>query len=268
MPITGPARLLRPLLALVLLLTIVGCGTPEAAPLSPRLQAIKDANKLVIGTALTKPFEYHDPGSGQLVGMDVEIAKAIATKLGVPIEWREMAFTELIPTLQEGRVDMVIAAMYITPAREELVDLSQGYVDTGLIVVGRSDTAPVMTPEDLAGRSVGVKKGATGATYAQQLKDQGVDLTIQEYAETVDSLVDLEAGHVDVVLNDKLNSIEYLKTHPTLALTSDVLQPAQFGIAVKSGDSELLGLINGTLQELRAQGTLDKLYQDWVIGKQ
>jgi ABC-type amino acid transport substrate-binding protein len=246
---------------------VAACGEAQSPQLqSARLQQIQQAKKLVIGTALTRPFEYRDQASGDLIGYDVELAKRISQELGVSIEWKEMAFAELIPAVEQGSLDMVIAAMYITPARLEKVDMSQGYVDTGLVIVTGAKTADIRTPADLNGRTLGVKKGSTGARYAEGLKSQGINPVILEYGETIDSLNELEAGAIDAALNDKLNTLEYAKTHPTVQVSSDVLEPAQLGIAVRKGDADLLNLINQTITKLRGDGTLDTLYKQWVSG--
>ena len=260
---------------LILLFVFVGvwilsaCQTasPQSQNLSPRLQKIQQAGKIVIGTALTAPFESRNQQSGELEGFDVEIAKIIAAKIGVPIEWKEMAFADLIPTLQDGKVDMVIAGMYITDQRKELVDLSTGYVDTGLAVVSQANAEDVSTKEQLAGKIVCVKTGSTGARFAQGLVDQGIALTIQEYADTVASLEDLSAGNCDVALNDKINSIQYIKSHGDLKVADEVLEPAQMGAAVQKGDQEMLDFINATIEEIKADQTLEKLYNQWILSQ-
>lgn len=252
---------------LALLISSCGSAAQPTAQLSPRLQKIKDSGQLVIGTALTAPFEFRDAQSGKLQGLDIDLAQKIADKIGVPIVWKEMAFADLIPTLQDGKVDMVIAGMYITEKRKQSVDMTNGYLDTGLVAVTQSKTAPFASAKDMAGKIVCVKKGSTGAAFAQSLIDEGTTITIQEYADTPSSLVDLSKGLCDAALNDKINSLEYIKTHPDLKVGSDVFQPAQFGMAVKKGDADLLAFLNDNLKTLQGDGTLEKLYTTWVLGK-
>lgn len=253
------------LLVACLIVLLVACRS-QAKPTAtgPRAQALRAQGQIVIGTAITAPFEYRDPNTGELVGFDVEIAQAIADYIGVPIVWKEMAFGDLLPALQNGSVDMVIAAMYITPQRLEIVAMSDGYVDTGLVMVTRVDAPEFTSDRDMIGRVVGVKEGATGARYVKRLQEQGYDLVVQEYATTRDSLEDLERGYVDVALNDKLNTIEYIKTHPTLKINGPVLEPAQLGIAVRKDDTELLAIVNEVLAQLRSSGRLQALYNKWI----
>lgn len=240
------------------------------------LDKLKEKGVLVIGTAITKPFEFRDPDTNELVGFDVDTANYIADKLGVEVEFKEMPFASLIPSLETRKVDMTIAAMYIKPEREEVVDFATPYMETGLVMVVRPELVDqVKTPEDLAGLKVGVKIGATGDKLAQELIDQGIDLERAEYKETLESFIDAEAGRVDVVLNDYLNTLAYLKdTGSDLQIVTDengdvnFLSHVGLGIAVHDGDAELLAAINEALEEMKADGTYDELYQKWLLASQ
>jgi ABC-type amino acid transport substrate-binding protein len=255
--------------SIALALVLIGCssGGQPTVELTPRLQQIKDSGQLVVGTALTAPFEYRDPQSGELIGIDVEIAQSIARQIGVPVVWKEMAFGDLVPTLEEGKVDMVIAGMYITDARKELVDMSVGYADTGLVIVTQTTDNSITTTDDLSGKIACVKTGSTGANLVKSLNEGGAQIKVQEYADTVVSLEDLSNGFCDAVFNDKINSLEYIKTHTDLKVASEVLAPAQVGISVKKGDAELIALINSTLATMQSNGELDALYNTWVLGR-
>lgn len=232
--------------------------------LPARLQEIQTADKLVIGTAITRPFEYRND-ENQLIGFDISLMEKFAQELGVSIEWKEMAFADLITELEAGNVDVVIAGMYITPVRQEVVDFAEPYLDTGLVMVTRTDAAEITSPEDLAGRTVGVKEGATGEVWAEQFRTEDeIELEIRQYTDTLDSLDDLDAGQIDVVFNDKLNTLEYIKTHPDIQIQGEVFAPAGLGIAVQKGDADLLAFINETLADLKAKGEIQKLFDQWI----
>ncbi len=279
---------------IVLLITaLAACTAPVAAPPAEgdaaaapaeeaadtdelTLDKLKEKGVLVIGTAITKPFEFRDPDTNELVGFDVDTANYIADKLGVEVDFKEMPFASLIPSLETRKVDMTIAAMYIKPEREEVVDFATPYMETGLVMVVRPELVDqVKTPEDLAGLKVGVKIGATGDKLAQELIDQGIDLDRSEYKETLESFIDAEAGRVDAVLNDYLNTLAYLKdTGSDLQIVTDengevnFLSNVGLGIAVHDGDAELLAAINDALAEMQADGTYDEIYQKWLLASQ
>lgn len=196
------------------------------------------------------------------------MAEAIAKKIGVPLEVREMQFTSLIPSLQNAQADLVIAAMYITDQRKEVVDFADPYMDTGMVLAVRSENTDIKSTQDLNGKVVGVKTGATSEKVAQELKEKGIKLEIKSYKETVDYLLDLETGRLDATINDLLNQLEYNKTHPKIKVVGDTFTKASLGIAVKKGDKELLEVINGVLKDMKQSGEADKLYKKWLIGAQ
>ena len=277
-------NVLRLLFVAVLLLSFAsGCqkqsastGGSSSSSEELTLAKLKDKGTLVIGTAITKPFEFHDPDTNELVGFDVDVANYIAQQLGVKAEFVEMPFASLIPSLETRKVDMTIAAMYIKPEREEVVDFAKPYMETGLVMVVRPDLADkVKTTDDLNGLKVGVKIGATGDALAQDLIAKGVNLERKEYKETLESFADLESGRIDVVLNDYLNTLAYIKdTGSDVVIVKNddgsvnFLSHVGLGIAVHDGDKELLAKINDILDEMHQNGTYDKLYQKWLGASQ
>lgn len=235
-----------------------------AAP--SRIDQIKEKGKLVIATGNYYPFEYLDPDTQKLVGYDIDLGQLIADKIGVPVEWKEMQFTALIPSIQNGQVDMGIAAMYITDERKEAVDMSEVYLATGMSLVKRSDDSSIQSIDDIAGKTVGVKAGATSEKAAEDLIAKGVDLKIKAYKDTTDYLLDLQLGRVDIAFNDYLNQMGYNKQHTEtkLEIVGEPFVEAGLGLAVQKGDQELLDLANQVIQELKDNGEGDKLYEKWL----
>ncbi|MCH3914145.1 MAG: basic amino acid ABC transporter substrate-binding protein [Acidaminococcaceae bacterium] len=267
----------------ILLLTILvvfslmtGCGKKETVPKAAgapakskasSIEQIKKKGKLVLATGNYRPFEYHDEKTNKTVGYDIDLAEAIAKKLGVPLEVKDMQFTSLIPSLQNGQVDIVIAAMYITDARKQAVDFAKPYMKTGMVLAVNAGNTDIKSTKDLNGKTVGVKTGATSEKVAQDLKKQGINMTIKSYKETVDYLMDMENGRTDASINDLLNQLEYDKTHPNVKIVGEPFTKAELGIAVKKGSNDLVDLINGVLAEMDKNGESKKLYDKWLIGK-
>ncbi len=254
----------------VAVMLVAGCGQPAAktdSATQSRIEQIKKNGKLVLATGNYRPFEYHDEQTNKVIGYDIDLAEAIAKKIGVPLEIKEMQFTSLIPTLQNGQADLVIAAMYITDQRREVVDFAEPYMDTGMVLAVKAENTAINSVKDLDGKVVGVKAGATSEKVAQDLKAQGANITIKSYKETVDYLLDMENGRLDASINDLLNQLEYNKTHPNVKIVGEPFTKASLGIAVKKGDKELVDLINTVLKEMKQNGEADKLYQKWLLGK-
>jgi len=253
---------------LLLLVTsgIAACqGSASPTSLPTRLQSIQAAGKLIVGTSTTAPFEYRQPSGSNLIGFDVDLINKLANRLNVKVEWKEMAFADLLDSLQANKVDLVIAALYITDERKKLVDFSQPYLDSGLVMVVQSNNQTILTSKDLAGKVVGVKENATGDKWAQMLRDQqGIRLEIRRYERTVDSLDDLNQGLLDAVFNDQLNTLYYIQTHPNVKMVGDVLSPAWLGIAFRKGDTNLKSFVDLALSDLKKSGELQQLRNKWI----
>jgi len=137
-------------------------------------------------------------------------------------------------------------------------------MDTGMVLVVRSENNDIKLTSDLNGKVVGVKTGATSEKVANELKEKGAAITIKSYKETVDYLLDLENGRLDAAINDLLNQLEYNKTHPEVKVVGEPFTKSSLGIAVKKGDTELLTVINSVLAEMKQNGEANKLFKKWV----
>jgi ABC-type amino acid transport substrate-binding protein len=263
-------KIVQLIFILISALLFFGCDSIPSQPvvdtnLPARLQEIQQNEKIVIGTAITRPFEYRDETTNELIGFDISLMEDMLEPLGVSIEWREMAFADLIGELEAGNIDLVIAAMYITEAREEIVDFSQPYLDTGLIMVVHRDSTDIQSIEDLVGHTIAVKEGSTGERWAENWQtENNTELELRHYTDTIDSLNDLNDGLVDIAFNDYLNTLEYMKTHPNVHTQGEIFAPAGLGIAVQAGDEELLTFVNNSLDEMQENGKITELFDLWI----
>lgn len=220
----------------------------------------------MIATGNYYPFEFHEPNTNKLVGYDIDLGTKIGEKIGVPVEWKEMQFTALIPTLQNKQADMIIAAMYITDERKKVIDFSNSYMDTGIVLVKKSSNGSIKGPDDLKGKTIGVKAGAASEKVAQELVQKGINVTIKSYKDTTDYLMDLELGRIDAALNDYLNQLGYNKQHPnsSLEIVGDTFGKSSLGIGVNKGDTDLLNLVNEVIQDLEKSGEAKRLFEKWL----
>ncbi len=242
-------------------------GAQEEASEGGRLEQIKASGKLVLATGNYVPFEFLDEKTNEMAGYDIDLMRLMADKLGVELVVEDMDFTSLIPTLQGGKADVVCAAMYIKPAREEVVDFATPYMKTGMVLVVPSANDSVKSTDDLTGLRVGAKMGATSEAVLMDLQAEGAKFEIVSYNETVDYMLDLQTGRIDAAVNDLLNQLEFNKTYDGLKIVGEPFTSAELGIAVQDGDAELLAFINECLAEFSADGTMDELYAKWIVGE-
>jgi len=210
----------------------------------------EEKKTLVVGTSADfPPFEYKDPNTGEITGFDIELIKMIAQKMGYDnVEIKDMDFDSLIPALQAGKIDVVIAGMTITPEREKVVDFSIPYwkADQAVIVRKNSDIT-VSSIEDLKGKTIGVEKGTTGAIYVKDHLENSS--TIREYPGYVEALQALLNGQVDVIVLDSPVAEMFTKKYDVKIIYT-IQTNEHYGIAVKKGNKELLNKINKALNEI------------------
>jgi len=258
------------ILAIVLVLTMVlaACGGGEPAN---QLEAIKDKGNLIVGTSADyPPYESKDE-AGNFVGFDMDLVREIGKRLGVEVEIQDMAFDTLIAAVQQGKVDAVIAAMQATPERDKQVDFSSPYhfqMD-GFVVAGDSPIS-MTKPEDAAGLTIGVQ---TGTVQEQWVLDHLVPLGTTEdqifrYERADQGGLDVKNGRIEVLFINADPAAELAqKEGLKLALvTSDTVDSGQ-AIAIMDGETELKAEIDRILAEMLADGTIQKLIDQYGIDK-
>jgi ABC-type amino acid transport substrate-binding protein len=161
---------------------------------------------------------------------------------------------------------MIIAAMYITDERKKVIDFSNSYMDTGIVLVKKKSNNDIKGQDDLKGKTVGVKAGAASEKVAQGLVDKGINVTIKSYKDTTDYLMDLELGRIDAALNDYLNQLGFNKQHPNslLEIVGGTFGKSSLGIGVNKGDSDLLNVVNEVIQDLEKNGEGKKMFEKWL----
>ena len=261
-------KLLSALLALLLVASLAACrsGTPsnnnapentEAAE-KDHLARIQEAGKLVVAMEGNwSPWTFHDE-SDKLVGYDVEVAAAIAEKLGVEVEYIEGAWGGLFMGLSNGRYDLVVNGVGITESRKETYDFSEPYAYNTTVLIARTDNEEIKSLADLEGK---VTANSLGSTFESIAIDAGVD-----HVETVDTLEEtlnlVLNGRVDATLNAKGSFDDYMRAHPEdpLYIVEEV-KIEYVGIPVVKGEdnARLLEVINEVINAKKADGSLAEL---------
>ncbi|HOB87601.1 MAG TPA: basic amino acid ABC transporter substrate-binding protein [Bacillota bacterium] len=227
---------------------LAGCGGGE--------------NVLVVGTnADFLPFEFYDD-EGNIVGFDIDLAQAIAEILGMELRVEHMDFKGLVAAVQSGRVDVAIAAMTIDEERLEKVNFSDPYYNARQAIVVREDNDDIHDKEDLLDKKVAVQIGTTGDLT---VTDMGLpEEQIVRLEKVTHVFLELENGQVDAVVIDLPVAQRYINIKEGLKLISGDFEDEMYGIAVAKENEELLEKINNALEQIKADGTLDKLMEKWI----
>ena len=218
--------------------------------------AKQDDSLKMITEATFPPYEFLR--GQEIVGIDVEICKAVAQKLGRPFKAETVDFDSVIPAVISGKADLAAAGITITEDRKKNVDFSDPYVRTGIVIIYKKST-PFTKGEQCKGKKVGVQSGTTSETYVlEQLKQEP-----ERSKSPAEAVAALKAGKVDCVIADIDPAKNCVKGEADLAL-SDFITSEEYAIAIKKGQPELLKAINETIAEIKKDGRLAKWVADYT----
>ncbi|NJB66584.1 glutamine transport system substrate-binding protein [Desulfobaculum xiamenense] len=220
------------------------------------------AGKLVVGTDTNfPPFEFKDPDSGKHTGFDVELWDAIAKEIGAEYDLQPMDFNGIIPGLQTGQLDAGIAGMTIKPERAEVIDFSDGYYNSGLLILVRSDNEDVNKIEDLAGKVVSTKLATTSADL---VKERANAKDVKLFPNNDAMFMELLSGGADAVVFDSPVVADFMRKagKGQVKVVGPLYHGQAYGIGFPKG-SPLVAKVNAALKSLKDSGKYRDLYIKW-----
>ncbi len=235
----------------VMVMSLAACGKKS-------LGTAQEGVLVMATNAEFPPYEYHEGGS--IVGIDAEIAAAIAEKMGCTLEIEDIAFDAIIPEVTSSKADMGMAGMTVTEDRKQNVDFSITYAVARQVVIVK-DGGDIASIDDLAGKKIGVQQGTTGDIYATE--DYG-DENVERYAKGMEAVQALAQGKVDAVIIDNEPAKVFVSQNAGLAILDEAYADEEYAIAVRKGNTELLNAINAALDELKKDGTLDEIVDKYI----
>ncbi|GGR11955.1 ABC transporter substrate-binding protein [Deinococcus ruber] len=239
-----------------------------SAALAASVADVKKKGVLVLGTDPTfQPFEYKD-ASGNIVGFEIDIARAVAADLGVKLQISAVGFGALMPqAVTSKRVDMAISAITITPERAKVVGFSAPYYRSAQVfIVKGGNPKKFAWPASVKGKIIGVQANTTGQ-YAgnDALKPKGAVLKV--YDDFAAGLADVQSGRVDALIGDAPTVISLKKRLPgQFDQAGTALVAEDYGMVFTKG-SDLAAAANKTLARLKSSGEYQKLLDKWIVQK-
>jgi polar amino acid transport system substrate-binding protein len=259
--------MLRTLLLSAALLATASTANAQAVP-----DRVKAAGKLVIATQPNyAPITYKDPATNKLTGFDIELGEAIAAELGLKAEWQETAFAQMLPSLQTGRVDMVMAFMSDTPARRETADFVN-YVRSGAQYYTQASRTDIKAWPDLCGKKIGASRATTwpadiAAWSKENCESKGLKpVEVIGTEGSVDARAQLKTGRLDAGVqgNETLPYFQNLEPN-TYAIVGAPFTDKLVGIPfVKTPEGQQLrDAVKGAIERLQAKGTYAQLVEKY-----
>ena len=228
---------------------------------------IKQAGKIIIGTNNNyPPIIYKDLATNELTGFDIDLGKAIGKQLGIEVEWQEIAFAQMLPSLQTGRIDMVMAGMSDTPARRDIADFvdymksgAQFYTSTAL-------AGEIKTPEDLCGKTVGASRSTN---WPQQIGEWSEAncvakgkpaITVVGTEGSADARTQLKTQRIQAAAqgNETLPYFQQLEPDTYVAI-GQAFTESLVGIPVLKTEPQLRDAVKAAVEKLQADGTYDQI---------
>ena len=255
-------KVLMTMFGLLMFPLLFACSNTQ----SQGVEAIKAKGKLVVAlNPEFAPFEYQKlvDGKNQIVGSDVELAKAIAKELGVEVEFSPMSFDNVLASLDSGKADLAISGVSKTEERSQVYDFSiPYYTSKNKVIVRKSELTNYQSVKDLAQKKVGAQKGSIQETLAKETLQ---DSSLVSLPKNGNLITDLKSGQLDAVILKEPVAKGFVENNPDLAIAEfdfDNDKEDSYAVAMKKDSKELKEAVDKTIQKLKDSGELDKLIDD------
>ena len=225
----------------------------------------EESDTLIVGTeAGFAPYEYME--GDKVVGIDMDIAQAIADAMGKKLEIKNMDFDGALLAVQNGTVDFVAAGVSVNEERKKVMDFSTEYVDSTEVVVVNTATPAVaaVSDDDLADKVIGVQQGNIADFYVES---NIAAKEIKRYTKFAQAAEDLKNAKIDCIVMDKYPAEELVTANPELSILDGALFEDKYAIAVKKGNKELLDEINKVIQDLKDSGKMEEITKNHTSTK-
>ena len=243
--------------------TASSAASSEAASTSAAAELTTvEAGKLTMATNATFPPYEMTTDSGEIEGIDVDTAKAIAEKLGLELQIDDMDFDAALLSVQQGKADIVMAGVTVTDERKAVMDFSDSYA-TGIQSIIVPEGSDITSPDDLAGKKIGTQRGTTGYIYCSD--DFGDDAVVA-YDDGLTAVQALKNGQVDAVVIDNAPAQEFVAANPGLVILDTSYAEEDYAIGLAKG-SALEDAVNAALEELKADGTLQSIVDKYITAE-
>ncbi len=247
----------------------VGCGGSAANSANVSDSEATALNKDVLIVGLDDnfpPMGYRDE-NGDIVGFDVDFAKAFGEKLGKEIEFQTIDWTMKEAELEAGNIDFIWNGYSINDERKAQVDFSVPYLKNQQIIITLADSA-INTKADLANKVVGAQAGSTAVEAVEnqpEVMETFKDGKVVTYENNNDALMDLEAGRLEAVVADEVLVNYYIskKGEGKFKILTENFGEEEYGVGMKKGDTKLVEALNDTYKALKEDGTMAEISEKW-----
>lgn len=250
-------KVLSLLLVTACVFSMAACGSKKADSGGSKADDSKKETLVMATNAEFPPYEFYE--GKDVVGIDADIAAAVAEEMGMELKIEDMAFDSIITAVSSGKADIGAAGMTVTEDRLENVDFTDTYATATQVIIVKEDST-IAGPDDLTGKKIGVQLGTTGDIYADDIEDAEVE----RYNKGFEAVQALQQGKIDAVVIDGEPAKQFVKEAEGLKILDEAFTEEEYAIAVKKGNDELVGKINDALASLKESGKLDEIVAKYI----
>ena len=247
-------KLLSVLLMGTMVFSLVGCGGKSSG------LTVQEGKLIMATNAEFPPYEYYE--GEEIVGIDAEIAGAIADELGLELQIEDMAFDAIVTAVTSGKADIGAAGMTVTPDREKNVNFTDTYAQASQVVIVTKDS-DIATPDDLKGKRIGVQLGTTGDQFSGDVEDA----TVERYNKGFEAVQSLLSDKIDAVVIDEQPAKVFVEENEGLKILDDHFTDEEYAIAVSKDNTELTEKINAAIKSLKESGKLDEIVGKYITAE-
>ena len=259
-------KLLAVLLTACLAMVVVaGCGSSSSKSSSSSSDTKNDSKTFVIGVDDTFPPMGFRNKKNKIVGFDIDLAREAAKRMNMKFKVQAINWDTKEMELNKGNIDAIWNGLSITDERKKKMYFTTPYLENDQVIVVKKDSS-INSVSDLAGKTVGCQKGSSAedALKANPIYDKIAGGSPTEFDENVSCFQDLDAGRIDAMVVDSVVAKYYIKKHNSdFKIVGESLQPEQYGVAVKKGNTKMLNKIQKALDDMKADGTAGKISTKW-----
>jgi polar amino acid transport system substrate-binding protein len=261
-------KIMTGLLASALAIGLVSAATAAELP-----DRIKKAGKIVVATMPNyAPITFKDPATNKLTGFDIDLGEALAKELGVAIEWQEIAFAQMIPSLQTGRVDLALAGMSDLPGRREIVDFVDYMKSGAQFYTSPAMAANIKTPEDLCGKKVGASRSTNWPRQITEWSQANCVAKGKPAIEAIgtegsaDARTQLKTQRIDAAVQGNETLPYFQSQEPnTYVLIGEAFTTSLSGVPVLKTETQLRDAVKEGLERLQQKGVYDEILKKYGL---
>ncbi|MGL9746991.1 transporter substrate-binding domain-containing protein [Enterococcus sp. DIV0170] len=261
-------KIILGMVAVLTLVTLTACGKKEASS-TDSWKTIEEDKKVTIGLDDTfVPMGFKDE-DGEIVGFDVDLAKAVFKEYGIKADFQPIDWSMKESELENGTIDLIWNGYTVTKSREKKVLFTDPYAQNEQVLVTKKDSG-ITNAEGMKGKILGAQEGSSGYeafnNETKTLKDIVKDNDATLYASFNEAMIDLENGRIDGLLIDKVYADYYLKQAGKLDaynISSVGFKNENFAVGARKGDKELVDKINEAFKELQDNGKYAEISKKW-----